>query len=154
MGSQYVMSWIFRNFGFDCPVYVRWFQIYVCFYVAAFHYLRPAVALLKDRLPNGPTWAAAALGASMSLGVGMAMWHYPNYALENGEGLKWVWWEVFVDILQPSLFTLGMTYVPFNMLGGETLLWAAMFSIFISVTLSQSSSCKWVLPFLSMRLGS
>merc|ERR1712178_386654 len=52
-GTQYVMSWIFRNFGNDCPVYVRWFQIYLTFYVAAFHYLRPAVALVKDRLPNG-----------------------------------------------------------------------------------------------------
>jgi amino acid adenylation domain-containing protein len=114
-GTQYVMSWVFRNFGFDCPVYVRWFQIYLAFYVAAFHYLRPAVALVKDRLPNGPTWAAASMGASMSLGVGMAMWHYPNYALENGEGMKWVWWEVFVDILQPCLFTLGTTYIPYNM---------------------------------------
>jgi len=136
--SQYIMSWIFRNFGYDCPVYVRWFQIYVCFYVAAFHYLRPAVSLVKDRLPNGPTWATASLAASMSLGVGMAMWHYPNYALENGEGLKWVWWEVFVDILQPSLFTLGMTYVPFNMAWwGNTTLGCYVFHFYFRDTFTK-----------------
>merc|ERR1712048_103375 len=44
-----------------------------------------------------------------------AMYHYPNYALEDGSGLQWVWLEVGVDILQPSLFALGMTYLPFNL---------------------------------------
>merc|ERR1712100_873708 len=96
------------------------------------------VALVKDRLPNGPTWAAAALGASMSLGVGMAMWHYPNYALESGEGMKWVWWEVFVDILQPSLFTLGMTYVPFNMAWwGNTTLGCYVFHFYFRDTFTK-----------------
>lgn len=51
----------------------------------------------------------------MSLGVGMAMWHYPNYTMETGAGMKWVWWEMFVNLFQPSLFALGMAYVPLNM---------------------------------------
>jgi amino acid adenylation domain-containing protein len=136
--SQYIMSWIFRNFGTDCSVYVRWFHIYLCFYVAAFHYLRPAVALVKDKLPNSPTWAAASLGVSMSLGVGMAMWHYPNYSLESGEGMKWVWWEVFVDILQPSLFTLGMTHVRFNMAWwGNTTLGCYVFHFYFRDTFTK-----------------
>lgn len=109
------MSWIFRNFGDYCPVYVRWFHIYAVFYVLAFHYLRPIVAAVSKKLPSGAVWATASLGASMTIGVLMAMYHYPNYSIEDGSGMQWVWLEVLVDVIQPSLFALGMTHFPFNL---------------------------------------
>jgi len=108
-------SLIFRNFGSGCPVYVRWFQIYGLYYVMSYHFLRSAVDKFKKFLPVGATWSALALTISMCLGVAQAMWHYPNYALEDGSGMKWVWWEFFVDMAQPMLFALGMTYLPLNM---------------------------------------
>merc|ERR1711920_326348 len=51
----------------------------------------------------------------MTMGVLMAMFHYPNNVLESGTGLQWFWLELGVDVLQPCLFALGMTYLPFNL---------------------------------------
>jgi len=112
---KYMGSWVFRNFGSGCPVYVRWFQVYLIFYVACFHYLRPFVEWGKGKLPTGAAWSAAAGGASMCIGVMMGLWHYPNYALENGSGLQWIWWEMFIDFTQPTLFALAMASFPYNM---------------------------------------
>lgn len=132
--QTYVMwtfSWIFRNFGTGCPMYMRWVSWYLAFYVWSFHYLRPAVALLSKRLPKGPTWSAAALGSSMFIGVMMAVFHYPNNVLEKGTGMAWAWLEIGVDILQPTLFVLGMTYVPFDLAWwGNTTLGAYVFHFY------------------------
>uniref|UniRef100_A0A7S4VJA2 AMP-dependent synthetase/ligase domain-containing protein n=1 Tax=Alexandrium monilatum TaxID=311494 RepID=A0A7S4VJA2_9DINO len=111
----YVFSWLFRNWGDGCAIYWRWIQWYFAFYVWCFHYLRPLVDCAQRYLPKGRTWAAASLACSMMIGVSMAMLHYPNNVLENGTGLKWAWLEIGADILQPSLFVLGMTYLPLNM---------------------------------------
>merc|ERR1719210_2650140 len=63
----YIFSWIFRNFGEGCPVYQRWIQWYIVFYVLCFHYLRSSVKALTDGfsvfgrrlvLPRGRTWSA------------------------------------------------------------------------------------------------
>jgi len=51
----------------------------------------------------------------MTIGVLMAMFHYPNNVLENGTHVEWVWLEVGVDFIQPVLFALGMTWLPINM---------------------------------------
>jgi hypothetical protein len=51
----------------------------------------------------------------MTIGVLMAMFHYPNNVLENGTGLKWAWLELGVDFIQPMLFVLGMTWLPLNL---------------------------------------
>lgn len=115
VGVQYVLSWIFRNFGGSCYIYKRWFHIYLVFYVWSFHGLRPLVNIASKHLPKSPTWAALSLSASMTMGMAMALWHYPNYALEDGSGLAFLPLEVGVDIIQPMLFALGMTYLPFNM---------------------------------------
>ncbi|CAE7602347.1 tycA [Symbiodinium sp. CCMP2456] len=132
--QTYVMwtfSWIFRNFGTGCPMYMRWVSWYLAFYVWSFHYLRPAVALLSKRLPKGPTWSAAALGCSMFIGVLMALFHYPNNVLEKGTGMAWAWLEIGVDILQPTLFVLGMTYVPVDLAWwGNTTLGAYVFHFY------------------------
>ncbi|CAE7029035.1 tycC [Symbiodinium natans] len=128
---MWTFSWIFRNFGTGCPMYLRWVSWYLAFYVWSFHYLRPAVTLLSKRLPKGPTWAAAALGGSMFIGVLMALFHYPNNVLENGTGMAWAWLEIGVDIIQPTLFVLGMTYVPFDLAWwGNTTLGAYVFHFY------------------------
>ncbi|CAE8674828.1 unnamed protein product, partial [Polarella glacialis] len=100
MYVRFTFSWMFRNFGTGCAVYWKWVSWYLAFYVWCFHFLRPAVARAEKLLPKGPTWAAAALGLSMMIGVLMAMFHYPNNVLENGTGLEWAWLEIGVDIIQ------------------------------------------------------
>lgn len=112
---MYTFSWLFRNFGDGCAIYWRWVQWYVAAYVCCFHFLRPAVRCVTAVAPKGRTWAAASLGASMTIGVLMALLHYPNNVLESGTGLQWAPLEIGVDFLQPALFALGMTYVPLNM---------------------------------------
>jgi len=111
----YIFSWVGRNFGDGCALFWRWVHWYTVAYVWCFHYLRPCVTHVTARLPKGPTWAAAALGTSMTIGVLMAMFHYPNNVLENGTGLEWAPLELGVDLIQPSLFALGMTYLPLDM---------------------------------------
>jgi len=128
---MWTFSWFFRNFGSGCPMYMRWVSWYLAFYVWCFHYLRPAVSILSKRLPKGRTWAAASLSASMMIGVMMAMFHYPNNVLEKGTGMKWVWLELSADIIQPSLFVLGMTYFPFDLTWwGNTTLGAYVFHFY------------------------
>mmetsp|Transcript_41865 Transcript_41865/g.76059 ORF Transcript_41865/g.76059 Transcript_41865/m.76059 type:complete len:1174 (-) Transcript_41865:155-3676(-) len=113
---MYWFSWIFRNWGDGCPLYWRWVQWYLVFYVLCFHYLRPLVRVIEKRLPKHRTWAAIAMASSMTLGVLMAMMHYPNSCLENTcDSMWWAPIEIGVDILQPSLFILGMTYLPVNL---------------------------------------
>jgi hypothetical protein len=112
---KYVMSWVFGNSGSSCAMFWRWVHWYVVFYVLCYHYLRPAVTWISPKLPTGRTWAAVALGASSTLGVLMAMFHYPNSVLEDGTGVEWAWLELGVNFVQPSLLILGMTRVPLNM---------------------------------------
>jgi len=111
----YVFSWLFRNWGDGCAMYWRWIQWYFAFYVWCFHYLRLVVSRAQHYLPQGRTWAAISLSCSMMIGVLMAMFHYPNNVLENGTGIQWAWLEIGADILQPSLFALGMTHLPLNL---------------------------------------
>lgn len=134
---MWTFSWIFRNFGTGCAIYYRWVAWYFAFYVWCFHYLRPVVAILDKKIPKGPTWAAASLGASMMIGVLMAMYHYPNNVLENGTGNEWAWLEVGADMLQPSLFVLGMTYFPLNLAWwGNTTLGCYVFHFYFRDTVS------------------
>lgn len=70
---------------------------------------------MTPMVPKGPVWAAASLGASMTIGVLMAMFHYPNLVLESGEGMQFAPLELGVDFVQPVLFALGMTYLPLNL---------------------------------------
>nr|AYF56485.1 nonribosomal peptide synthetase 8131 [Ostreopsis cf. ovata] len=137
----YSFSWLFRNWGDGCAMFWRWIQWYFAFYVWCFHYLRPVVARLDRVLPKGPTWAAAALGASMSMGVAMALFHYPNNVLENGTGMRWAVLEIGVDILQPTLFVLGMTYLPWNLQWwGNTTLGCYCFHFYF-----KDQMCAWVM---------
>ncbi|CAK9061774.1 Tyrocidine synthase 2 (Tyrocidine synthase II) [Includes: ATP-dependent proline adenylase (ProA) (Proline activase) [Durusdinium trenchii] len=128
---MWTFSWFFRNFGTGCPMYMRWVSWYLAFYVWCYHYLRPVVSVLSKRLPKGRTWAAASLGASMMIGVLMGLFHYPNNVLEKGTGMEWVWLELSVDIIQPSLFVLGMTYLPLDLSWwGNTTLGAYVFHFY------------------------
>lgn len=128
---MWTFSWIFRNFGTGCAMYMRWVSWYLAFYVWCYHYLRPTVTSLSKRLPKGRTWAAASLSASMMIGVMMAMFHYPNNVLEKGTGMEWAWLELSVDIIQPTLFVLGMTYLPIDLTWwGNTTLGAYVFHFY------------------------
>eukprot|EP00747_Dinoflagellata_sp_TGD_P149427 gnl/TRDRNA2_/TRDRNA2_177010_c1_seq1.p1 gnl/TRDRNA2_/TRDRNA2_177010_c1~~gnl/TRDRNA2_/TRDRNA2_177010_c1_seq1.p1 ORF type:complete len:535 (-),score=70.27 gnl/TRDRNA2_/TRDRNA2_177010_c1_seq1:194-1681(-) len=120
---EYAFSWVFRNFGDGCPVYWRWVQWYVVFYIFSFHYIRAIVRKFTSVCPKSATWSTIALASSMTIGVAMGLFHYPNNVLEKGTGMQWVWLEVGVGFLQPALFALGMTYVPLNLSwwGGTTL---------------------------------
>lgn len=132
--TKWVFAYIFRDFGADaggCPIFLAWDHWYLTFYVWCFHYLRSVVEVATKHLPKGPTWAAAATGVSMTLGVAMALFHYPNEVLESGTGSQWAWLEIGVDILQPTLFALGMTYLPFDMAWwGNTTLGSYVFHFF------------------------
>ncbi|CAE8632442.1 unnamed protein product [Polarella glacialis] len=139
MYVRFTFSWMFRNFGTGCAVYWKWVSWYLAFYVWCFHFLRPAVARAEKLLPKGPTWAAAALGLSMMIGVLMAMFHYPNNVLENGTGLEWAWLEIGVDIIQPSLFVLGMTYFPLDLSWwGNTTLGCYVFHFYFRDTVANA----------------
>lgn len=143
---HYVMwtfAWLFRDFGDGCAIYWRWVSWYLAFYVWCFHFLRPMVELTKRYLTkvippsSGATWSAVALGCSMMIGVLMAMFHYPNNVLENGTGMQWVWLELGVDILQPALFVLGMTHLPWNLTWwGNTTLGAYVFHFYFRDTVA------------------
>jgi len=112
----YFFSWFARSFGGNvCPLYWQWVQWYVAFYVWCFHYLRPLVQWGTPHLPKGRTWSAVALASSMTLGVLMAMFHYPNNVLETGTGMQWAPLELGVDFLQPVLFALGMSHLTLNL---------------------------------------
>jgi len=135
---MYTFSWLFRNWGDGCAIYYCWIQWYFAFYVWCFHYLRPIASRLQPRLPKGRTWAAASLGASMTIGILMAMLHYPNNVLENGTGLQWAALEIGADILQPVLFVLGMTHLPLNLAWwGNTTLGCYVFHFYFRDQFSQ-----------------
>jgi amino acid adenylation domain-containing protein len=114
---KYVFSWIFRNFGTSCAMYYKWVQWYMAAYVWCFHYLRAVVNYASNStfLPKGRTYAAAAFGLSMMIGVLMAMFHYPNDVVETGTNLQWAWLEVGVDFIQPGLIVFAMAYFPFDL---------------------------------------
>jgi hypothetical protein len=116
--TLYFFSWLNRNWGNPepgCPFVWRWVWWYIVVYVWFYHYTRPLIKHVSPHLPKGPVWSAIALASSMTLGVLMAMFHYPNLVLENGTGIKWAWLEIGIDFLQPALFILGMTHFPFNL---------------------------------------
>jgi len=137
----YTFSWIFRNFGDGCAMYWRWVQWYVAFYVWSFHFLRPFVAWGQRTLParfKSRTWAAVAFSSSMMIGMAMGMCHYPNNVLENGTGMQWAWLEVGVDMIQPSLIAMGMSYLPFNLsFWGNTTLGCYVFHFYFKDTVGR-----------------
>jgi len=134
---QYVMAWIFRTFGDQCPVYQSWMHWYLAFYVWCFHGMRPLVALVSKRVPQGEGWAAIALSMSMIMGILMAMFHYPNTALESGELTWWAPLEVGVDIIQPSLFAFAMAYFPLDLAWwGNTTLGCYCFHFYFKDTMN------------------
>eukprot|EP00931_Biecheleriopsis_adriatica_P036942 TRINITY_DN2120_c0_g3_i1.p1 TRINITY_DN2120_c0_g3~~TRINITY_DN2120_c0_g3_i1.p1 ORF type:complete len:1142 (+),score=165.38 TRINITY_DN2120_c0_g3_i1:59-3484(+) len=104
------LIWIFDG----CNIWIRWVEWYATFYVICFHYLRPTVTWVTQRTPKGTTWAAAATGTSMTLGVVMALFHYPNTMLETGEDNSLWLFEFLVTIVQPSLFVLGTSCWTWN----------------------------------------
>lgn len=112
---NYIFFWIFRDSDNGCFVYIRWIQWYMSFYVLSFLYLRPLVEVASKRMPSNRTFGAIAFSSSMMIGLIMAMFHYPNEVLETGSGLEWAWLELTVDIVQPALVVIGMSYVSFDM---------------------------------------
>jgi len=136
---MYWFSWIFRNWGDGCPLYWRWVQWYLVFYVLCFHYLRPLVSVVEKRLPKHRTWAAVAMASSMTIGILMALLHYPNSCLESScDSMWWAPIEIGVDILQPSLFILGMTYLPVDLCWwGNTTLGCYCFHFFFKDQMTQ-----------------
>merc|ERR1711970_228896 len=117
MWIQYIMAWIFRDFGNNCPVYQCFEQWYITFYVWSFHGLRPAVAYLsKSRfMPTGAIWGAVALGLSAFIGIMMAAFHYPNTSMESGQLTAYAPLEFGMNFLQPALFIYAMAYFPFDL---------------------------------------
>lgn len=131
---KFVLTLIFRSGSAKgtCPIFYRWFSIYVMCYVWSYHYIRPAVNLATKHLPSGPTWAAVALSASMVLGVAAAAIHYPFLAVDAGTGMVWLPYEVLVGFIQPTLFALAMTQFPFDMAWwGNTSLGCYVFHFYI-----------------------
>jgi len=112
---MYMFSWVARNFGDGCALYWRWCHWYTAAYVWCFHFLRPFVRRATPLLPVGAVWSAIALSISMTIGVLMAMFHYPNNVLENGTGMQYAPLELGVDMIQPMLFALGMVHLPLNL---------------------------------------
>lgn len=111
----FLQEWVFRlgssDLGF-CPLYYNFVTPYVAIYVCCFHYLGHVVAYLANRLPTGLLWSVAALGASMTIGMYMTIYHYHMAFLEEGVVTDTAWLEVVVAFVQPSLFAYAMTSVP------------------------------------------
>mmetsp|Transcript_140089 Transcript_140089/g.254740 ORF Transcript_140089/g.254740 Transcript_140089/m.254740 type:complete len:1172 (-) Transcript_140089:20-3535(-) len=145
----YTFSWLARNFGDGCPLYWRWVHWYTTAYVWCFYFLRVVVRRLSNVVPKGPTWATAALGASMTIGVLMALFHYPNNVLETGTGMQYAPLELGVDFVQPALFALGMTYFPFDLSWwGNTTLGCYVFHFYFrdaasSLVLAMAPAFAW-----------
>jgi len=114
---QYIMAWIFRSFGNNCPIYQCWEHWYTTFYVIAFHVQRPLLNYFQrsNNLLKGATWGAIALSSANFIGIMMAEYHYPNVSLESGTLTSYAPLELVMDILQPSLFIYAMAYFPFDM---------------------------------------
>jgi len=158
----YLLSWVFRNWGTSCPIFLLWVHMYTAFYVWCFHYIRPVVGFVTRRAPKGAHWAALSLGCSMLIGILMAEFHYPNKVLETGQDRQWAWLEIGADILQPSLFALGMTYVPFNLAWwGNTTLGCYTFQFYFKDSMASlfqvlADSLGWdptgLLPFFAIVL--
>jgi hypothetical protein len=114
---QYIMSWVFRNFGNNCPVYQCWEHWYTTFYVFSFHCLRPGLNYFSKSkyMLKGATWGAIALSLSNFIGIMMAEYHYPNTSLETGTLTAYAPLEIGMDFLQPALFIYAMAYFPFDL---------------------------------------
>jgi len=108
--SRYFLVWVFDG----CWTWVRWVEWYATFYVFCFHYLRQILDWLTPKLPRGPVWAATATAFSMTIGLLMAMLHYPNEIIETGSDSGWGWLEILATMLQPALFALGTSYWSVN----------------------------------------
>eukprot|EP00746_Dinoflagellata_sp_MGD_P147360 gnl/MRDRNA2_/MRDRNA2_79716_c0_seq1.p1 gnl/MRDRNA2_/MRDRNA2_79716_c0~~gnl/MRDRNA2_/MRDRNA2_79716_c0_seq1.p1 ORF type:complete len:991 (+),score=126.14 gnl/MRDRNA2_/MRDRNA2_79716_c0_seq1:303-2975(+) len=124
--------------GYGATKFWGWFLWYVSFYIFSYHYVRPVYDFLKKILPSSPTWAALAGCTSLTLGMAMAMFHYPNYALETGLVSVWIPIEIGNNILQPSLLALAMAWLPCNMeWWGGTTLGCYCFHIYFSAPMSK-----------------
>eukprot|EP00746_Dinoflagellata_sp_MGD_P002200 gnl/MRDRNA2_/MRDRNA2_104257_c0_seq1.p1 gnl/MRDRNA2_/MRDRNA2_104257_c0~~gnl/MRDRNA2_/MRDRNA2_104257_c0_seq1.p1 ORF type:complete len:1108 (-),score=158.55 gnl/MRDRNA2_/MRDRNA2_104257_c0_seq1:24-3302(-) len=110
---------IAQSLGFGVPA--SWYWLfgwewwYVMFYAVAYHYIRPTHDFVTTRLPSSPLWGALAACTSMTLGMAMAMFHYPNSVLEYGKWGMWAPVEIAISILQPTLFALSMVWLPFDL---------------------------------------
>jgi hypothetical protein len=149
LALQFVLSWIFRNWGTGCAMYWRWVHWYVVFYVWCFYGIRPLLATrwAPKLAPKGPVGAAVAFTLSMSIGLAMGMFHYPNTVLENGTGIQWAWLEMGANMVQPSLFIMSMLHVPVDMSWwGNTTLGCYIFHFYFKshATILIEQTCTWL----------
>jgi len=113
---NYLLTLMFRSNGSgSCPIFLRWFSIYVMCYVWCFHFLRPFVNLSTKHLPSGPTWAALAAFASMFLGLAAGMVHYPFTSVDQGTHMQWLPFELAIGVIQPMLLALAFSQLPLEM---------------------------------------
>eukprot|EP00931_Biecheleriopsis_adriatica_P087763 TRINITY_DN6218_c0_g1_i1.p1 TRINITY_DN6218_c0_g1~~TRINITY_DN6218_c0_g1_i1.p1 ORF type:complete len:1080 (+),score=140.11 TRINITY_DN6218_c0_g1_i1:116-3241(+) len=121
---------------------------YMALYVFGFHYLGHVVAYLASRVPTGPLWSAAALGASMTIGMYMTLYHYSMPLLEVGKFTNTAWLEVTASFIQPTLFAYAMISVPVRLhwWGTTTLGTYVLHFYFISSTINLFKN--WVFPAL------
>jgi hypothetical protein len=147
---EYLAAWVFDASAGSCGAYYRWVQWYVCIYVVAFHFIRPITKRLVPILPRGRTWGAIALSLSFFIGLVMAMYHYPNYALEGEKAsMWWAFLEIAATIVQPALLVYGMAHVPLNLQWwGNTTLGCYIFHFYFRdqfsvIIMNLSTSLAW-----------
>merc|ERR1719443_1194831 len=76
----------------------------------------------------------------MTIGILMALYHYPNNVLENGTGV-WPYapLELGVDFLQPAFMVLAMTQLPFDLAWwGNTTLGCYCFHFYFKDTMTST----------------
>jgi len=122
---EFLLNWVWLTYPGEarCALFWRWMHWYTGYYVWCFHFIRPVVQWGVKNVPVSAASATVAGCISLCLGIFMAMFHYPNELLEYGAGAEWGWVEVVVSVLQPSLFAVAMTHLPFDlsMWGNTTL---------------------------------
>jgi len=97
--------------------------------------------------PKGPIGASLAFVASMSIGMAMGMFHYPNTVLENGTGVQWIWLEMGANVLQPTLFIMAMMHLRVDMSWwGNTTLGCYVFHFYFKshATMLIEQTCAWL----------
>jgi amino acid adenylation domain-containing protein len=141
------------HWGRGCPIQDRRANTIFIFYVWCFHYSRRVMNDLAARqskiFAGGSalqralrcvevrTWAAIALASSMTLGLTVAEFYYPNKLLDGfriiSGDLAWVLLEIPINIVQPTLFALAMIHVPLDLsLWGSTTLGCYVFHFYVS----------------------
>jgi len=138
-GVNYLLTLVFRSNGQgSCPIFLRWFSIYMACYVWCFHGLRPLVNLSTKHLPSGPTWGALAGFASMFLGIAAAMIHYPFTSVDQGTHMQWLPFELAVGVIQPMLLSLAFSQLPIEMTWwGNTTLGCYVFHFYFRTRMTE-----------------